>query len=192
MPAAFVFATFGIASVISFLLDHVLALSGVGLGVGIIVCVVLAIFVPGSVTLIRTALGVLMKGLQWLITTTAGAFILVAIGCFLAGFWTHTFLDKSIELQKQVEAQRAATAAAQAAAFAAQLQAAALRDLNAAASKRAEAAETQSEDLQEQVTDYAAQLVAADKNAKTPPRSYALTAADVAALRGIGAPPKPR
>ncbi len=167
-------------------LSHGLSVTIIGAVVAAILVVVL---VPGGLGLVRTALGAIA---HFLLGTPAGRVILLALACLIAGWEARAFLDKSITLRQQLEAQIKSTAAAQVAAVAAQLQAAALRDISDAAGKRAEAAETQSEDLRDQVSDYAAQLVAVDKGAKMPPRSYALTAADVAALNGIGAAPKPR
>lgn len=190
IAAAFVLATFGFASFVRFAFDHIVTLSSVGL-VGLVVAsVLLAIFVPPALPLIRAALDVVLKGLTWLITTTAGAFVIVAVLFFLGGFWTHSFLDKSIELQKQLEAQRAATAAAQTAAAQARLQAAALNAVNDAAARRAETAEADASDYAEQAADLEDQLEA-EKRAATPAkpaRTYPLTAADVAAFLRIGAP----
>lgn len=190
LAAAFVLATFGFAAVVTFLLDHIVALSGVGL-VGIaIACVLLAIFLPAAPPFLRAALDVVLKGLTWLITTTAGAFVIVAVVFFFAGFWAHTFLDKTIELQKQLEAQRAATVAAQAAAGQARLQAAMLDQVSDAAARRAETAEADATDYAEQAADLEDQLEASEKAATPakPARSYPLTAADVAAFLAIGAP----
>lgn len=192
IPASFVLATFGLASVVRFAFDHILALSSVGI-VGLVVAsILLAVFLPAALPLLRAIADVVMKGLTWLITTTAGAIVIVAVIFFFAGFWTNTFLDKSIELQKQLEAQRAATVAAQAAAAQARIQAAALNVVNDAAARRAEAAEADASDFAEQAAALKDELDA-EKQAATPAkpaRVYSMTAADVAALKRIGAPRK--
>ncbi len=190
IAAAFVLATFGFASVVTFAINHLLAFTGLGL-VGLIVAsVLLAVFLPPALPLLRAVADVVLKGLTWLITTTAGAFVIVAVLCFLTGFWTHSFLDKSIELQKQLQAQRAATVAAQTAAAQARLQAAALNQVNDAAARRAESAEADASDYAEQAADLEDQLEAEKKTATPakPARTYPLTAADVAAFLRIGAP----
>ena len=190
IAAAFVLATFGLASVVTFAIDHLLAFTGLGL-VGLIVAsVLLAVFLPPALPLLRAVADVVLKGLTWLITTTAGAFVIVAVLFFLGGFWTHSALDRSIDLQKQLQAQRAATVAAQAAAAQARLQAAALNQVNDAAARRAESAEADASDYAEQAADLEDQLEA-EKRAATPARparAYPLTAADVAAFLRIGAP----
>ena len=160
--------------------------------IGVIAVTLVAVLVPGGLALVRTALGAVA---HFLLGTATGRIVLLALACLVGGWEARAFLDKSIVLRQQLETQLKATAAAQSAAAAARLQAFMLHDLNDAAAKRAEAAETQSEDLQEQVSDYAAQLVAVDKGAsgaKVALPSYALTAADVTALRRIGAASAPR
>ena len=194
MLQAFTLASFSPWSVVSLLftaawqtvLSHGVSLSMVGL---VIAAIAIMVFVPGGFALVRTALGAVA---HVLLGTATGRIVLLGLACLVGGWEVRAYLDTSIALRQQLAAQVAATDAAKAAATAAQLQAVALRDLQDAAAKRAQTAESKSADLQDQVGDYAAQLVATSKGAKTPPRSYALTAADVAALRAIGAPAAPK
>ena len=189
-------------SVLEFVLSHGFAFSSLGLVLAIAAAVALAIFVPGSVTLIRTMIAAVVQGLQWLIGTTTGRVILLAVACLAIGWGSRAYLDDSIEVRRKLaaqvhatEVQRAAAAAAQAAAAEARRQAAALDQANAAASRRAESAEAEATQDAEQAADLADQLAAADKVASTVAGKVgaakrtcgALTAADIDALARIGA-----